>query len=79
MTEKPIDGDNLGEVWDALLSNEGFEVCYDELFSLCYHVNKIEHLGLIGILIILTEVFFWVFVVRTIYKRRLKKRSISDE
>ena len=79
MTERSVDGDNLGEVWDALLNNEGFEVCYDELFNLCYHVDKIENLGLIGILLLLSEAFFWVFVARTVYKRKQKKKASLHE
>ena len=79
MSKEPVDGDNLGEVWDAVVGNEGFEVCYDEFFNTCYYVDSIQNLGLIGLGIILLEVAFWVYVVRVIYKRRKQKKSIWNE
>ena len=76
MDDKTVDGDNFGEVWDAVVGNEGFEVCYDELFQGCWSVPAIENLGVMAILLILLEVGFWIYVGRVIYKRRKRKKSI---
>ena len=79
MDEDTVDGDEFGEVWDAIVENEGFEVCYDELIQGCWTVAPIENLGAITIAIILIEIAFWIYIGRFIYKRRKRKKSIWDK
>ena len=76
MNKEPVDGDKIGEVIDAILNNEGFEVCYDEIFDLCYYIEPLENAKLFGLGLILLEVAFWIYVAKTIYKRKQRKRSI---
>jgi hypothetical protein len=79
MDGKEVDGDKFEEVWDAVVSNEGFEVCYDELFQGCWSVPAIENIGAIGVFLILLEIGFWVYVGRVIYKRRQRKKSLWNK
>lgn len=67
-----VDGDNIGDVFDALLSGEEFTVCYDELFDFCYTVPETKAISW-GIIIL--EVLFWTFTGFLLYKR-YKKRTM---
>ena len=69
-----VDGDNLGEVWDALLSGEKFTVCYDEMFNLCYTVPETKAISW-GIIIL--EVAFWAFTGFLVYKRYKRRRMLK--
>ena len=78
MDEDTVDGDNFGEVWDAVVGNEGFEVCYDELFQGCWSVPAIENLGTMAVLLILLEIGFWIYVMNFICSIRNTRSSISS-
>lgn len=69
-----VDGDNIGEVLNALLKGDEFTVCYDEMFDLCYTVpeTKAFSWGLI-----MLEIVFWSFTAFLIYKRYKKRRMLK--
>ena len=69
-----VDGDNLGEVWDALVKGDEFTVCYDEIFEFCYTVPETK---LISWGIIILEVLFWTFTGFLLYRRYKRRRMLK--
>lgn len=69
-----VDGDNLGEVWDALVKGDEFTVCYDEIFDLCYTVPETKAISWV---IIILEVLFWTFTGFLLYRRYKKRRMLK--
>ena len=69
-----VDGDNIGEVLNALLKGDEFTVCYDEMFDLCYTVPETKAFSW-GLIIL--EIVFWSFTAFLIYKRYKKRRMLK--
>lgn len=69
-----VDGDDLGEVWDALVKGDEFTVCYDEIFEFCYTVPETKAISW-GIIIL--EILFWSFTGFLVYKRYKKRRMLK--
>ncbi len=69
-----VDGDNIGEVFEALLKGDEFTICYDEMFDLCYTVPETKAFSW-GLIVL--EILFWSFTVFLIYKRYKKRRMLK--
>jgi len=69
-----VDGDNIGEVFDALIKGDEFTICYDEMFDLCYTVPETKAFSWA---LIILEVIFWSFTAFLIYKRYKKRRMLK--
>jgi len=69
-----VDGDNIGEVFDAFLKGDEFTVCYDEVFDLCYTVPETKAFSW-GLIIL--EVLFWSFTAFLLYRRYRKRRMLK--
>ncbi len=69
-----VDGDNIGEVFDALIKGDEFTVCYDEMFDLCYTVPETKAFSWA---LIILEVLFWSFTAFLLYRRYKKRRMLK--